>query len=127
MSDRLNISGSNPGKADIFNQIAQNSDRTQAEFQLGSPNSESGIFANTSPNSTAQGGDLTINTPLLQVQDGATISVSSSRQGQAGNLNITAKNHSSQPRKFDCENRNYWYSTRSKHPSKRCRFVIIAK
>ncbi|MBW4476185.1 MAG: filamentous hemagglutinin N-terminal domain-containing protein [Tolypothrix brevis GSE-NOS-MK-07-07A] len=90
VSDRLNISGSNPGKADIFNQIAQNSDRTQAEFQLGSPNSEAGIFANTSLNSTAQGGDLTINTPLLRVQDGATISVSSP-QGQAGNLNITAK------------------------------------
>ncbi|MBW4609657.1 MAG: filamentous hemagglutinin N-terminal domain-containing protein [Hassallia sp. WJT32-NPBG1] len=90
VSDRLNISGSNPGKADIFNQIAQTSDRTQAEFQLGSADSQAGIFANTSPNSTAQGGNLTINTPLLRVQDGATISVSSP-QGQAGNLDITAK------------------------------------
>jgi large exoprotein involved in heme utilization and adhesion len=89
VSDRLNISGSNPGKTDIFNQIAQTSGITQAEFQLGSPNSEAGIFANTSLNSTAQGGNLTINTPSLQVQDHATISVSSP-QGQAGNLNITA-------------------------------------
>jgi filamentous hemagglutinin family protein len=90
VSDRLNISGSNPDKADIFNQIAQTSDRTQAEFRLGSADSQAGIFANTSPNSTAQGGNLTINTPLLRVQDGATISVSSP-QGQAGNLDITAK------------------------------------
>ncbi|MBW4449551.1 MAG: filamentous hemagglutinin N-terminal domain-containing protein [Spirirestis rafaelensis WJT71-NPBG6] len=90
VSDRLNISGSNPGKANIFNQIAQTSDRTRAEFQLGSADSQAGIFANTSPNSTAQGGNLTINTPLLRVQDGATISVSSP-QGQAGNLDITAK------------------------------------
>ncbi|MGI2906546.1 filamentous hemagglutinin N-terminal domain-containing protein [Tolypothrix sp. VBCCA 56010] len=50
---------------------------------------DSGFFANTSPNSTAQGGNLTINTPSLRVQDGATISVSSP-QGQAGNLDITA-------------------------------------
>ncbi|NEU73469.1 filamentous hemagglutinin N-terminal domain-containing protein, partial [Hassallia byssoidea VB512170] len=90
VSDRLNISGRNASaSSDIFNQIAQSSGRTQAEFQLGSANSTSGIFANTSLNSTAQGGNLTINTPSLQVQDGATISVSSP-QGQAGNLNITA-------------------------------------
>ena len=44
VSDRLNISGSNPGKVDIFNQIAKTSDRTQAEFQLGSANLEAGIF-----------------------------------------------------------------------------------
>jgi filamentous hemagglutinin family protein len=72
VSDRLNISGKNPSIADI-NQIGQTT----------------GIFANTSLNSTAQGGDITINTPFLRVQDGATISVSSP-QGQAGNLNITA-------------------------------------
>ncbi|MGI8503455.1 MAG: beta strand repeat-containing protein, partial [Hassallia sp.] len=73
VSDRLNISGRNPSIAGI-NQIGQTT----------------GIFANTSPNSTAQGGNLTINTPSLQVQNGATISVSSP-DGQAGNLNITAK------------------------------------
>ncbi|MBW4573244.1 MAG: filamentous hemagglutinin N-terminal domain-containing protein [Tolypothrix carrinoi HA7290-LM1] len=90
VSDRLNISGRNASLADIFNQIAQSSGRTQAEFQLGSANSKAGIFANTSLNSTAQGGNLTINTPSLRVQDGATISVSSP-QGQAGNLNLRAK------------------------------------
>jgi filamentous hemagglutinin family protein len=73
VSDRLNISGRNPSIANI-NQIGQTT----------------GIFANTSPNSTAQGGNLTINTPWLQVQDGGTISVSSP-DGQAGNLNITAR------------------------------------
>ncbi|GAX40403.1 filamentous hemagglutinin outer membrane protein [Tolypothrix sp. NIES-4075] len=88
-SDRLNISGRNASLADIFNQIAQTNGKTQAEFQLGSANSEAGIFANTGSISTAQGGNLTINTPLLQVKDGGIISVSSP-QGQAGNLDITA-------------------------------------
>lgn len=52
---------------------------------------QSGIFANTAPGSTAKGGNVIINTTDLTVEDGATITVSSP-QGQAGNLEITAKN-----------------------------------
>jgi filamentous hemagglutinin family protein len=77
--------------------IISGSDRTFADriAQFGDDivtniGADSGLFANTSPNSTAQGGNLTINTPSLQVQDNAKISVSSP-QGQAGNLNITAR------------------------------------
>ncbi|GAX40404.1 filamentous hemagglutinin outer membrane protein [Tolypothrix sp. NIES-4075] len=72
------------------------SDRTFAEriAQFGddivtNQGADSGLFANTSRNSIAQGGNLIINTPSLQVKDGGIISVSSP-QGQAGNLDITA-------------------------------------
>jgi filamentous hemagglutinin family protein len=76
--------------------ILSGSDRTFAEriAQFGDDivtniGADSGLFANTYTNSTAQGGNLTINTRSLRVQDNATISVSSP-QGQAGNLDITA-------------------------------------
>jgi len=50
----------------------------------------SGLFADTSPNSTGRGGNLTINTRNLQVEDRASVTVSSP-QGQAGNLTVNAK------------------------------------
>ncbi len=50
----------------------------------------SGIFASTAFDSTGVGGNLTINTKSLQVQDGASVTVSSP-QAQAGNLTVTAK------------------------------------
>ncbi|MEH2137648.1 two-partner secretion domain-containing protein [Nostoc sp.] len=48
----------------------------------------SGLFAST--NSTGDAGDLKISSDKLLVQDGATITVSSSGKGIAGNLNIDA-------------------------------------
>lgn len=50
----------------------------------------SGLFANTSKNSSGKGGDLRITTGQLNVQDGAQVSVSSEGLGDAGNLNVKA-------------------------------------
>ncbi|MBW4573246.1 MAG: filamentous hemagglutinin N-terminal domain-containing protein [Tolypothrix carrinoi HA7290-LM1] len=82
VAEGITISGSDRTFADRFAQFGDTIVTNQG--------ADSGLFANTSPNSTAFGGNLTINTRLLRVQDNATISVSSP-QGQAGNLNITAK------------------------------------
>ncbi|MBW4449552.1 MAG: filamentous hemagglutinin N-terminal domain-containing protein [Spirirestis rafaelensis WJT71-NPBG6] len=82
VTEGINISGSDRTFAERIAQFGDDIITNQG--------ATSGLFANTSLNSTAQGGNLTINTPLLRVQDGATISVSSP-QGQAGNLDITAK------------------------------------
>jgi filamentous hemagglutinin family protein len=82
VAEGINISGSDRTFAERFAKFGDDIVTNQGQ--------KSGLFANTSLNSTAQGGNLTINTPFLQVQDGATISVSSP-QGQAGNLDITAK------------------------------------
>ena len=51
---------------------------------------ESGLFANTRPNSQGQGGTINITTRQLNVRDSARIATNSQGTGQAGNLNITA-------------------------------------
>ncbi len=50
----------------------------------------SGLFANTSETSTAQGGDLRITTGQLNVRDGAEVTVSSEGSGNAGELRVEA-------------------------------------
>ncbi len=88
--DRLNISGSNPSIADIFNQIAiaQNRGRTEAEIQLGSPNSQAGIFANSS--GTGQGGNLSITGNTLNLDRG--VLSASTASGDGGNINLNLRN-----------------------------------
>ncbi|HEY9675919.1 MAG TPA: filamentous hemagglutinin N-terminal domain-containing protein, partial [Waterburya sp.] len=52
----------------------------------------SGLFANTSESSTGKGGNLSITTGQLVIQDGAQLTASSRGTGDAGNiLNITAR------------------------------------
>jgi large exoprotein involved in heme utilization and adhesion len=51
---------------------------------------DSGLLANTSRNSTANGGDLSITTRQLVVQDGSQVNVSSQGSGNAGSLTINA-------------------------------------
>lgn len=50
----------------------------------------SGLFANTSKTSTAQGGDLKINSRQLVVRDDAEVSVGSQGSGRGGNLEVAA-------------------------------------
>ncbi len=50
----------------------------------------SGLYANTSENSTGAGGELQINAGRLIVQDGAQVNVSNRGTGSAGNLTIAA-------------------------------------
>ena len=50
----------------------------------------SGLFANTSENSTGQGGSLRLTTEQLSVRDGAEVTVSSEKSGSAGDLAVSA-------------------------------------
>jgi filamentous hemagglutinin family protein len=52
--------------------------------------SESGLFVNTAPNSTGQGGNINIQTRSLNLANRAQISAKSQGQGNAGNININA-------------------------------------
>ncbi len=51
-----------------------------------------GVFANTEPNSTGQGGSIWISTGRLQVLDGAQVTLSSQGLGNAGNLDASVGN-----------------------------------
>jgi filamentous hemagglutinin family protein len=88
ISDRITLSGSNP---QLYNRKLEAADRAGESREIvSSQGPASGIFANTGSNSTGRGGNLTVNTRELRVQDGATITVSSP-QAQAGNLTINAR------------------------------------
>ncbi len=50
----------------------------------------SGLFVAAYPNATANAGNLTINTPVLQVQDGAIVGTSTYGAGKGGNLTVNA-------------------------------------
>ncbi|MEG3878221.1 filamentous hemagglutinin N-terminal domain-containing protein, partial [Microcoleus sp. herbarium7] len=50
----------------------------------------SGIYANTSANSTGAGGNLNVRTGQLIIRDGAQVTVSADGRGAAGNLRIAA-------------------------------------
>jgi large exoprotein involved in heme utilization and adhesion len=52
--------------------------------------SPSGLFAPVDDNATGKGGDVTIQTQSLRIIDGASLSASTSGQGDAGNISVTA-------------------------------------
>ncbi|MDF5733057.1 MAG: filamentous hemagglutinin N-terminal domain-containing protein [Rhizonema sp. PD38] len=79
ITDRTNISGSNPSFI------------TTPDQAISSISPSSGVFANTLESSTGKGGNITLNISRLIVDDGAQISTNSLGQGDAGNLNITAR------------------------------------
>ncbi|GAA6623692.1 hypothetical protein NUACC26_095170 [Scytonema sp. NUACC26] len=79
----VTISGSDPNFSARFLQFNQ---------PLVDPASAvSGIFANTNPNSTGQGGDIKMTIGQLTVRDEAKITASSQGTGNAGDMNITAR------------------------------------
>jgi len=84
VADRINISGTNPSFENILNQAQAGG------YDIGSIDSASGIFANTSGTSIGSGnaGNLSINTGQLFVQDEAKVTASSLGSGNAGNLSI---------------------------------------
>ncbi|HEY9603383.1 MAG TPA: S-layer family protein, partial [Allocoleopsis sp.] len=51
-----------------------------------------GVFANTEPNSTGQGGSILINAGQLQILDAAQVTLSSQGLGNAGNLDASVGN-----------------------------------
>jgi large exoprotein involved in heme utilization and adhesion len=50
----------------------------------------SGLFANTEANSTGDGGNITVNSPLINLEDNAAIAVSSLGEGIGGDIKLTA-------------------------------------
>jgi large exoprotein involved in heme utilization and adhesion len=106
IKDQVNISGTNPNYNQNFQQVVakiladadlekkpktEAEARSEAAIKIGSINSASGVYANTSDGSTGQGGDLNINTSNLTVRDNAKLSVASEGLGSAGNANINAR------------------------------------
>ena len=107
VSDRLNISGNNPQFAQFLTELTQdeiirgNEDRFDADdrFRFATPSSiltvlgdTSGLFANTSENSTGNGGNISIGNAIqFDLTDAALISVGSQGAGSAGSLAISSE------------------------------------
>jgi filamentous hemagglutinin family protein len=105
VAERISISGRNPSFDDTLNKViafeldkGRSQGRSDAESinaaksAIGSIDSASGLFANTSEASTGQGGSLNITTGEFIVKDGAQVSVNSEGFGSAGTLRV--KSHS---------------------------------
>jgi large exoprotein involved in heme utilization and adhesion len=82
IADNITLSGKDP-----------NFDTRLAEFGediVNNQSAESGIFANTTANSTGQGGNIEIETNSVVLDDRGTIVANSQGEGIAGNLTINA-------------------------------------
>ncbi|BAZ20586.1 filamentous hemagglutinin outer membrane protein [Kalymmatonema gypsitolerans NIES-4073] len=93
--DSITLSGSDPN---FVERVAQVRERLQLpgetdrlEDVIFNEGSTSGIFANTAPGSTGQGGSIFINPARrVTITDGAKISVNSDGSGNAGNITLRA-------------------------------------
>jgi large exoprotein involved in heme utilization and adhesion len=77
-NDSVKIAGSDPSFETRLDRFGEQTVNTL--------NSNSGLFANTEENSTAQGGSIMITAPQLIVQNGAQVAVDSSGSGNAGSI-----------------------------------------
>ena len=85
ISDHISLSGSDPTYFDRFNQIAE-SGQEDPEFTIDPVSPESGIFANTQPDSTGNGGSVTVQAGKLSLDDGAKFAVNSKGTGNGGSI-----------------------------------------
>lgn len=81
-ANTIKVSGSDPT---YINRLVQISGEPASNV-----GADSGVFVNTTENSTGNGGSATINTASLQVFDRGKIAASADGTGAAGNLKITA-------------------------------------
>ncbi len=56
-----------------------------------SPGIPSGIFSRVAPQANGQGGKITVNTKLFSITNRGELTASSEGQGNAGNLDVTAR------------------------------------
>ncbi|MBE9193163.1 filamentous hemagglutinin N-terminal domain-containing protein [Gloeocapsopsis crepidinum LEGE 06123] len=82
IADNLTISGSDPTFTSRLAQFSQDVVSNQG--------SASGIFANTTSNSTGKGGGINIDTTTLDLTNGAQLSAQSQGTGSAGNITVNA-------------------------------------
>ncbi|OKH32652.1 hypothetical protein NIES2119_25560 [[Phormidium ambiguum] IAM M-71] len=83
---------SGAGKSGSLTVKASDSVRLIATWPLGSTDIASALYVVTYPNSTGEGGNLTIETGSLIIQDGAQISTPALGQAKGGNLTVRATN-----------------------------------
>jgi large exoprotein involved in heme utilization and adhesion len=90
-ANSITLSGRDPTFTDRFNQTVANLGPVLAPqvFDNVAPGS-SGLFANTSADSNAEGGDINVSTRDLFIRNGAQVSVNNQGSGSAGNLQIKA-------------------------------------
>ena len=88
VSDRLTISGSDPTFGDRRKQVIANFGRELAEIFIDPVSPESGIYANTEPSSTGDGGNISINSDRLNISDEGRISVATEGSGDGGNISL---------------------------------------
>jgi filamentous hemagglutinin family protein len=84
VDDDIYISGQDPN---FFNRLASVLGKDAAE-SIKNSNPASGIYANTTSNSTGDAGNIFINSGQLNLRDNAQVSVGSQGNGDGGNLNI---------------------------------------
>lgn len=92
VADRINISGSDPNFA---NRLAKAQQLAQ-QVSLSAPivanqGAESGLFANTTSESTGNGGSVVTNSGQFNVSNGAKVSVTSQGLGNGGSIFISAR------------------------------------
>lgn len=80
----VTLSGNDPTFFDRAQRLASNG------YVVNNISPDSGLFANTVEASTGNGGNVTLKTGQLNVNDGAEVAVSSQGTGNAGNLQIQA-------------------------------------
>jgi large exoprotein involved in heme utilization and adhesion len=82
ISDSIALAGSDPTYHDRLARFG--------EDVISNQRAESGLFANTTTNSTGKGGNIFLNSRLLTVRDGAQVSVSATGTGEAGSLTVNS-------------------------------------
>ncbi|MEI2582666.1 beta strand repeat-containing protein [Scytonema sp. PRP1] len=88
-TDRVSISGSDPNYSNRIAKFPSPINPSVAN-DITETGATSGLFANTEPNSTAQGGGIKITTGQLVVQNRAEVTVNSAGLGNAGSLTVNA-------------------------------------
>ena len=86
VSDKIDISGSDPSFLNRFNSVADRFGRVRAEFRIDTNNDASGIYANTRPDSSGDSGSISINSEQLNLSNNAQISVATEGNGDGGNI-----------------------------------------
>jgi filamentous hemagglutinin family protein len=84
ISNSITLSGNDPTFFERAEQLARNGDF------VNNVSPDSGLFANTTEESTGNGGNVTLKTGQLNVSDGAELAVSSQGSGNAGDFQIQA-------------------------------------
>ncbi len=93
VSDNINISGSDPQFTNRFNSVDQEFEEPELdpEFLIDPVGTDSGIYANTKPDSTGDTGSIALNARQLNISDNGKIFVTNEGNGDGGNIAIQAQ------------------------------------